>query len=73
MTELKPCPFCGGEAEVGQVAHGSGMDDHFINWFIRCQKCGANIERAADDFYGREFFSAGEVMELWNRRDNNGD
>lgn len=68
MTKLKPCPFCGGEAEVGQVEHSAGMDGYFTNWFIRCQKCGANIERAADDYYGRKSFPAGEVMEIWNRR-----
>lgn len=29
MTDLKPCPFCGGEA------------DYFVPTFIQCNKCGA--------------------------------
>ena len=30
--ELKPCPFCGGEAEIVQVHK---------NVYVRCRKCGA--------------------------------
>ena len=31
MAELKPCPFCGGEAEPWQHMNGG--------WMIRCKKC----------------------------------
>ena len=34
-TELKPCPFCGGEAEI--------IDDA-IGTISRCRRCGAEIE-----------------------------
>lgn len=36
MTNLKPCPFCGGEAEV----------THEIDGFctVECVKCGALVE-----------------------------
>jgi Lar family restriction alleviation protein len=32
MTELKPCPFCGGEAGVYQDYHGF--------YIVQCNKCG---------------------------------
>jgi hypothetical protein len=31
MSELKRCPFCGGEAELACRDFGS--------WFVRCKKC----------------------------------
>lgn len=36
--ELKPCPFCGGEAEIGQI----GTPRH--SCIIECQECGASHE-----------------------------
>ena len=52
MAELKPCPFCGGEAVMehyiggGYLAHCSECDGMIENWF----------EREA------------EAAEAWNRR-----
>ena len=31
MRELKPCPFCGGEATHGKYWHG---------WIVICSECG---------------------------------
>lgn len=36
MSELKPCPFCGGEAEA--VHEINGM------WTVECVKCGALVD-----------------------------
>lgn len=33
MAELKPCPFCGGKAE---------MEDVGRLYFVRCRRCGVN-------------------------------
>ena len=35
--ELKPCPFCGGKAELG--------DGRGHNWDISCIECGASSEQ----------------------------
>lgn len=36
--ELKPCPFCGGEAEIER--HGTARQ----SMQIACQECGARVE-----------------------------
>ena len=56
-NKLKPCPFCGGEAEMG-----TEYNDPFECGAIKCINCGAMIE----------FGSGGELrfkgIEAWNRR-----
>lgn len=59
MIELKPCPFCGGEAKI----HKSGFEywtsmPH--NFTVYCVACGASVRR----FYENEQKS----IEAWNRR-----
>ena len=34
MTELKPCPFCGGKALLSHDYAGIGAS------YVRCEKCG---------------------------------
>lgn len=36
MSELKPCPFCGGEAEAVHEIDGF--------WTVECVKCGALVD-----------------------------
>lgn len=54
MSDLKPCPFCGGVSEVG------GFDDFTV---IRCSECGASTDGCLTLDHGIEFAS-----ELWNKR-----
>ena len=58
MYRLKPCPFCGGKAEITGINNGNP----FIVW---CDKCG--LEFGIDkDYY------LYQVIEAWNRRADNG-
>lgn len=53
MTELKPCPFCGGENL--NIRHGKYM------WWVECLNgdCGAN---------GGTKVHKKKAIEAWNRR-----
>ena len=53
IKELKPCPFCGGKAEIE-------MDDSWYwNYHVLCQEC-----KIGTDCYE----TADEAIEAWNRR-----
>lgn len=61
MEELKPCPFCGGEAEIGYPLRY--RNDIFTNQ-ATCSKCGATI-------YGEGIAANGattETKKKWNTR-----
>lgn len=53
MDKLKPCPFCGGEAEL-LIVPGKQT-----KWIIRCRKCFTN---------NGTFVSDHDEIETWNRR-----
>lgn len=70
MTELKPCPFCGGEAEEKHMKRKKLFarftfphTTYFV--YIRCKLCGATTTVK----WTRE-----NAIEAWNRRvgDGNG-
>lgn len=50
-TELKPCPFCGGKAEIKRAfltipaIHSESYDKNYLqqNFTIECTKCGIGI------------------------------
>lgn len=57
MAELRPCPFCGGEAEVKKV---EGI------WFVvNCKKCPCSVGR-------HWFYTADRAVAEWERRADNG-
>ena len=56
MSELKPCPFCGGEAHV-MAQH---WDDGSHVWWVECRACGAEGKRCDDGL---------EAIDAWNMRD----
>ena len=64
MIELKPCPFCNGEAEF---TTNQGYDK---NCYVRCKECSAKA-RVIDvcvDYAAKE-----KAAELWNARVNDCD
>lgn len=68
MAELKPCPFCGGEAEYKRTVIKTNR-----TWcdavFVRCAVCDARTNRVLFD--GRKHPNGEEYIEAeqaWNRR-----
>lgn len=57
--KLKPCPFCGGKAELLDGREISGLDPGF---WVTCSQCGA--EGPEYDSNGRQ-----HAINAWNRRD----
>lgn len=53
MTELKPCPFCGGEAKMF-----SAKVNTFDRYVVYCQKCDAS---------SHAFFLQNDAADAWNR------
>ena len=41
MSNIKPCPFCGGKAEA--------LESTFCVWKVFCTECGANITLNTDE------------------------
>lgn len=58
MTEIKPCPFCGGKAEVFQRVKHNG----FNTYEIHCLNCGIGTEESPLEEVTHRY---------WNRRADN--
>ena len=55
MSELLPCPFCGGEAETFAGIIIGGKNENVI---VECANCGAKVFRIQE----------AEAIEAWNTR-----
>lgn len=55
--ELKPCPFCGGEANTYPVVVGRHLDHTLFS--VSCKKCGCGTKR---------FDWIREAIAAWNKR-----
>lgn len=71
--ELKPCPFCGGEAEIFTPTICLGCDDDDVDWLkVICKKCASsrgysrfrNHDRRSADFQR----AVAEAAAIWNTR-----
>ncbi len=60
--ELKPCPFCGGEAHL----HHTVIPP--MTSFVSCMECHASTERIASATY---HCSDDLAVDAWNRRADN--
>lgn len=56
MSDLKPCPFCGGEADFAVKDWDNSADEYKVV----CLQCGT---QQADYSFNKDF-----VIEAWNRR-----
>jgi len=73
MDELKPCPFCGGEAAVGTTTYSKYSDFSQKNgvttlYFVNCineklDGCGGNNKGLVGGFVTEQ-----KAMESWNTR-----
>ena len=58
MKDIKPCPFCGGKAFLGQY-----QTNFFATLYaVRCEDCNS---------VGKSCKTEEEAAEAWNRRVNN--
>ena len=76
MAELKPCPFCGGEAEIKKFrASYSVLPQKYDGIAIRatCKKCGAVSPYKRSKMHGNfKEWEEEKAIEAWNRRAEDG-
>ncbi|MGN0557871.1 MAG: Lar family restriction alleviation protein [Acutalibacteraceae bacterium] len=65
--KLKPCPFCGGKAEMfNGVDYSTGK----VTCFVRCTKCLSATSYYKDDKNNFDYMES--AIAAWNRRFENG-
>lgn len=57
---LKPCPFCGGQADIENIGSGEVEDEYF--YMISCEECGASA------CFGDDSETKDGAISKWNRR-----
>ena len=58
-NELKPCPFCGGSADISKTL----LYGKVAGYVVFCKKCGCEINARS---------SKQNAKKAWNRRSDNG-
>lgn len=62
MEELKPCPFCGGQATLFVSENGGGVR-------VLCLKCRAQSKSCVDTLsYQKPTHAVRSVIDAWNKR-----
>ena len=59
--EIKPCPFCGGRAAIG--------NSFWDGTFVYCTNCNASTDSFCDD---KEVVAKQRAVNAWNRREGSG-
>ena len=67
MSELKLCPFCGGEANILHIRISDGYVSFGATKVI-CKNCKCQTHEYANDGYYGECYSDTDVAAIWNRR-----
>ena len=65
---LKPCPFCGGEAELF-----AGGDEYELWAKVECAECNASIVESSDYIDRDADALIDEAVAAWNRRAGEGE
>ena len=72
LVELKPCPFCGGEAITeGRKTIGNYKSDReysYVNWIVRCTNRECFMSGLRMSAFLNELLTEEEAIEAWNRR-----
>ena len=66
--ELKPCPFCGGEAYFRTPQHSRG--NTFDIMMVECKRCGASPYAVQVNSCNNEENKRAAIARIWNRRAN---
>ena len=59
MAELKPCPFCGGEAYIREHTR-IAKPRRYTYFRVGCEECGLRFPKFSE--------TIAEAIEAWNRR-----
>lgn len=65
MLELKPCPFCGGEAVFYTLNKGGKHEGHIVG----CPSSGCLVKPSVS----KPGMTGRETVEAWNKRANDAD
>ena len=75
MSELKPCPFCGGKPYL-ETNHRAFINAQTAKVaFVRCRSCNARTQRFELQDFGctsRSSEANKKAIEAWNRRSEDG-
>lgn len=67
IEKLKPCPFCGGQANIGIVkypedSNAARLNKRFEGYFLHCEQCSAALR------FGLSYATEDEAVKAWNKR-----
>ena len=65
VDELKPCPFCGGKAEIIVIEKG-------VQSVVRCTTTWCGFERSCYNNRSSDNYTAWRLAKRWNTRTNSG-